>query len=47
MPSEAPPTVGVTLAADAGVLIGWGPVPQDQDGPSTGIVYRPPTPAGE
>ena len=39
--------LGVTLAADAGCPHRMGPGAPDQDGPSTGIVYRPPTPAGE
>ena len=36
----------LTLVPEAGVLIGWSEV-AEPDGPSTGIVYRPPTPAGD
>ena len=47
--SAAPPAFGAQLAAEAGVFIGWGPPSSDPDyvGPVTGIVYRPPTRAGE
>lgn len=44
---HAPPVYfDLQLVPEAGVLIGWSAV-AEPDGPSTGIVYRPPTPVGD
>jgi hypothetical protein len=45
-PDQLPPKgVDLALVTDAGVLIGWGPLDPEQPASSTGLLYRPPTPA--
>lgn len=45
--ADAPPSFGVSLVPELGVLIGWAPLPPAETGPSAGVVYRPPAPPGE